>query len=773
MRRLRQVVPAVLVLACALSAAPAKAAPQTFTAGSLVIPMDLDAGGQDLGALRAYGLVYSLLRNGLPVSWTIEPTKVAGGSDFTIAAGTVREVRTQADITLPRPYTGGAFVVAAADRAAALPLVVSWQADEAAITAKTAVHDLVAGSFTADVQRQLVAAPRIGLLKDGFEQIAFNILNAAGIPDSSGAQWGPTAIDVLTEAQVSGASTANNSDGALFHASGLQRYCHLVAMHYDVNNSTPAVVTEVVDETRSWLDAGPLVNAFAQCESVNVFENAAGGRFLTNSGIIDDGVTPEAVTIDVPADPLSQMAGAFQADLGALDSMAAVGNSFKTGVTTVLHRTGSPLTARIVELAGRLDGVASNGRVTYLAGHDYSTQLPVSANPQTNGARLFLNALFAADCAVTDLNNDLALTLSAPAQAVGTITYTLAYSNPGPRPLEQIRLSAPLPPGTSFVSATGGGTASAGVVRWSIGSLASGANGSVQFTVSSGAGGIVTSRAAADFTDLGVHRGSSNVVQTNLRVPQVSVPSSQDFGTQPTSTLGPLFSLTVSNPVAGGDSTTIDRLVLVSEGDFLIASDTCTGATLDGGETCAVGVRFAPTQMGTRTATLTVMSDAVGGPHSTSLIGVGGPAPGVTGPTGPSGTPGSAGSPGPTGPDGSPGTTGPTGPSGASGQGSPGPAGPIGPTGPAGPAGSSADAVVTCARTKRKVVVCSAFGDFRLSAAKLLRKGRVTAQSKGKRAVRQIKLRGRKAIKPGRYTLTYTLVGRTGSRPVSVKIALR
>lgn len=41
-----------------------------------------------------------------------------------------------------------------------------------------------------------------------------------------------------------------------------------------------------------------------------------------------------------------------------------------------------------------LDGDNDNGRVTYLAGHDYSVALPITSNPQTNGVRLFLNSLF-------------------------------------------------------------------------------------------------------------------------------------------------------------------------------------------------------------------------------------------------------------------------------------------------------------------------------------------------------------------------------------------
>ena len=41
------------------------------------------------------------------------------------------------------------------------------------------------------------------------------------------------------------------------------------------------------------------------------------------------------------------------------------------------------------------------GKVSYLGGHRYSTSLPVSTNEDGQGTRLFLNALFEADCVTT------------------------------------------------------------------------------------------------------------------------------------------------------------------------------------------------------------------------------------------------------------------------------------------------------------------------------------------------------------------------------------
>src|SRR5256885_7141116 len=57
-----------------------------------------------------------------------------------------------------------------------------------------------------------------------------------------------------------------------------------------------------------------------------------------------------------------------------------------------------------------------------------------------------------------------------PVAAGGTITYTLAYANTGNSGATAVVLSDTVPVNTTFVSATGGGTLSAGVVTWSIGS---------------------------------------------------------------------------------------------------------------------------------------------------------------------------------------------------------------------------------------------------------------------------------------------------------------
>ncbi|PYT16815.1 MAG: hypothetical protein DMF51_03805, partial [Acidobacteria bacterium] len=70
-----------------------------------------------------------------------------------------------------------------------------------------------------------------------------------------------------------------------------------------------------------------------------------------------------------------------------------------------------------------------------------------------------------------------------PVAAGANLTYTLSYSNTGSAGATGVILSDTVPANTTFVSATGGGSLSTGVVTWSIGSLAAGASGSVTLTV--------------------------------------------------------------------------------------------------------------------------------------------------------------------------------------------------------------------------------------------------------------------------------------------------
>ena len=92
-----------------------------------------------------------------------------------------------------------------------------------------------------------------------------------------------------------------------------------------------------------------------------------------------------------------------------------------------------------------------------------------------------------------------------PVVAGNQITYTLAVTNAGPSTATGVTVTDAIPAGTSFVSATGGGTESGGTVTWNLGSLASGSSTNVQLVVAVDSGRIAdlsnTATVATSTTD--------------------------------------------------------------------------------------------------------------------------------------------------------------------------------------------------------------------------------------------------------------------------------
>ncbi|MBC7976271.1 MAG: tandem-95 repeat protein, partial [Myxococcales bacterium] len=484
----------------------------TFAAGSIIIPLDTTF--QDSGALRIYGLVYRLLANNVPVHWAINPAKAQGGTDFTVVAPTlVRDYETNANIGRPIAYRGGPFIIDSADRAAALPIIDEWF-----LTNVSVVHTVVSGTFTANIERTLTAAPRIAVLQDGFEAIAIADLSAAGIPDSNGNPWAVGSPDIVTEAAVAGPTTTSHVDGALWNADGTPKYCSLIAMHYNATARTPEVVAEV----RGWLTGQPGNHAMMQCQATATFENNAAGRFLTTTGVVDDGNAPNPVAVRVTGDPLIQTDGQLLADTGAVDSLGlAAGSTFRTGVRTIANLSTAPVNTRIMLVTGRADGNNGNGEVTYLAGHDYLTgsvaDVPLSTHPISNGVKILLDGLLSAGCTSATLGQAVVtLTKSGPALVRGNqITYTIAFANTGNGVAGAVTISDALPAGSTFVSASNGGTAAGGVVTWNIGNLAIGQTGSVTLTVGVTADGAYANRATSQYkVGITTKTATSNTVTT-------------------------------------------------------------------------------------------------------------------------------------------------------------------------------------------------------------------------------------------------------------------
>jgi len=241
---------------------------------------------------------------------------------------------------------------------------------------------------------------------------------------------------------------------------------------------------------------------------------------------------------------------------------------------------------------------------------------------------------------------------------------------------------------------------------------------------------------------------------------ELSAPGGQ-FASQAMDTIGAPRSIVVSARGGGAQITSV-HIAGSDAQDFLISADGCTNGTVDSQTptTCTVGVRFAPSQEGARTAMLVVSSTASTDTLEVSLSGNGAAlSSGPTGEQGSSGPTGEQGSSGPTGEQGLRGEVGPSGPPGS--QGAPGGSGAQGPVGAQGPRGRTGPPGrdVTCKVLQghgAPRIKCTLKGiNASVSSASLTRGGRTYAL--GTLAFLH-PVHGRLAA--GRYTLRYRLDGR-------------
>lgn len=511
----------LVAVAALLAIAPGTVLAGEFPVGSLVIPMDTDY--QDLGMLRAYGLVYELLRQGVPVHWVIRIGKGYGEVDFTTSA---TDLLSGVDID-DHGYRGGPWVIDAADAVDALAIVEAWQQDNPEV----AVHE-AREAFTGDVAQTLVVAPTIAMMADGNQKIARKYMMAAGIPDSTGdLGWPDTSPDMLDPAELSGPTDDNFRDGALFDADGDPVYCQFMSMHWGVKDAEDN--PQVVAEMREFLTHP--THLFAECQAVNAFENlAAHGHFLTPNGFLI-GDQPNMYDYHQTDTPFGQLDGPFQSVGGSEPAYSLpAGDTYKGSDIVMITEAGTPIGENDVWMTGFVDGICPGfgrgpglsaacltaGKVSYLGGHEYGVNLPISSNPTTQGARLFLNSLFEAPCATADGLPQISVTKTAPATTdVPEVTFEIAFTNLGVMPALDAVLTDTLPAGVTFVSATDNGSHVDGVVTWDVGNLGEGEGAMVSVTVELGAPGIYDNSARLEYrAGVNTLAADSNVTMTAFGV---------------------------------------------------------------------------------------------------------------------------------------------------------------------------------------------------------------------------------------------------------------
>ena len=147
----------------------------------------------------------------------------------------------------------------------------------------------------------------------------------------------------------------------------------------------------------------------------------------------------------------------------------------------------------------------------------------------------------------------LTVSKSAPASVAtgSTLTYTITYGNTGTQNAANVVIRDTVPTGTTFVSATNGGTLSGGVVTWNVGTVNAGVTGqTVSFTVQ-------------------VNATSGSVTNSNYTIEATGI--------------SPVAGAPVSTTVTGGGCPTIvlspSTLPNGAEGAFYSESITASGGT--------------------------------------------------------------------------------------------------------------------------------------------------------------------------------------------------
>src|SRR5690606_37024477 len=122
-------------------------------------------------------------------------------------------------------------------------------------------------------------------------------------------------------------------------------------------------------------------------------------------------------------------------------------------------------------------GECTLGKVSYLGGHAYGTAVPLSANRDSQGTRLFLNALFEADCVTTAGQPRVTLALTATGGTVidsGSLPvdapFTLSFANAGSGAALDATLRVTAPPAGIALESTDG-TVDGASITWDVGSI--------------------------------------------------------------------------------------------------------------------------------------------------------------------------------------------------------------------------------------------------------------------------------------------------------------
>ncbi len=383
----------------------------TFAPGSLIIPMDETY--QNMGMWKAYGLVYNLLSNGIPVSWAISDTKTYNGVDFTATTG---DLQTGAAVG-SYSYRGGPFIISSEDAARALPLIQAWWAKYPGLPVVHTATD----SFTANIDAVLRRAPRIAneLTNSGVSMAYYNI---AGIPDSNGKVWTSASPNVLDQTEI--AAGALFDDGPcsprkydIFVTPHNGGYAYSLTDPTNLGTRTYAELDYFNHQGGGWiacchsllsnedaisdlyLNSSPAVKA--------LFRAPVPGGMLTVDGFHSYDNVGGTWTVHMPTLPTAQSVPiAVTAGLpgGAIQTWQPTAVEYYPETERVAGFIGTDGTPYDMIVAGVGHDGSTQGKITFIGGHSYSTAVPYTKNDDAMYLRMFYNSLFFNSVGVPKIN---------------------------------------------------------------------------------------------------------------------------------------------------------------------------------------------------------------------------------------------------------------------------------------------------------------------------------------------------------------------------------
>ncbi|MCS6913044.1 MAG: PilC/PilY family type IV pilus protein [Myxococcales bacterium] len=436
--------PLLLCLAAMLAGPAAWADVRTFSAGSLIIPMDacyqaaqdqpypsycIDGKAPDDGIIKAYGLVYLLLKRGFTIYLIINPAKTTiDGVDLTLSrvggppVGLYnRSTRTFVNFTHQTTvhYRGAPFVIDVSEAASVLSLLHTDPRIQSFTS--VAIH-LAYENFSAPVSSRMNGVPpRIAVFVPPGSQ--GGVVGTEGIPlmrgylrraglDYEGA-YGTVAspgdiFDTLTEQDVINGALGSRYQVAWFP-------------HYSAGSDDRPVLLKV----RDFADQGGMI--FAECASISTFESHSETQFMTTGGITINtlpqcypgntsgfrrggepsnfyttcynprtplGHSPGSrLEFPVPSSPFVQIGDfLFYKARGAVeDWRPRSGSSQRAGVVSLMRSADSNSSYNGQDIVSTTfkDNQPNKGQIIYFGGHFYGD----STAPATAGIRIVLNTL--------------------------------------------------------------------------------------------------------------------------------------------------------------------------------------------------------------------------------------------------------------------------------------------------------------------------------------------------------------------------------------------